>query len=342
MSGVSPTLLTMAATALYRARLLTTVSRAADWGRDAAFQILTYHRVNDDDDPFFPATPTTVFDSQMRHVAAAYTVLPVEELVDCAERGRLPRHALAITFDDGYRDNLTHAAPIIARYALRPTIFVATSFVGSRRRPWFDEVALAFKSTSAISATMPWGRTVALRDREDRLKALDEAWKRLKAIGESEFDAAFDRLLRALEPYRPPADEDADNGMLNWNEVKALAAVGFTVGAHTVTHPTLSRVSAARARREIEDSREAIRVATGTAPRAFAYPNGRPADYTDEVVRLVRQAGFACAVTARFGVNTAATSPWELRRGGPWEPHLPTFALKLAGYRFMRSAEATP
>jgi hypothetical protein len=48
---------------------------------------------------------------------------------------------------------------------------------------------------------------------------------------------------------------------------------------------------------------------------------------------MVREAGFTCAVTTRFGVNTAATPPYELRRGGPWEQHLPTFALKLAGYR---------
>ena len=51
------------------------------------------------------------------------------------------------------------------------------------------------------------------------------------------------------------------------------------------------------------------------------------------VSRLVREAGFTCAVTTRFGINTPQTPPYELRRGGPWESHLPTFALKLAFYR---------
>ena len=80
-----------------------------------------------------------------------------------------------------------------------------------------------------------------------------------------------------------------------------------------------------------------IESAAGITPRAFAYPNGAPDDYTETVKHLVRQAGFTCAVTTRFGLNTAATSPWELRRGGPWEHHLPTFATKLAWYRLRLS-----
>ena len=112
-----------------------------------------------------------------------------------------------------------------------------------------------------------------------------------------------------------------------------VVGLGVTIGAHTVSHPILSQLSPEEARAEIEGSRAAIRSRSGRAPQAFAYPNGGPADYGDAVVSMVRDAGFTCAVTTRFGVNTAATPPYELRRGGPWEHHLPTFALKLAGYR---------
>ena len=80
-----------------------------------------------------------------------------------------------------------------------------------------------------------------------------------------------------------------------------------------------------------------IAAASGRAPRAFAYPNGTAADYTPEVVEIVRAAGFTCAVTTRFGINTRSTPAWELRRGGPWEHDLPTFALKLSAYRLLRT-----
>ena len=317
--------------------MLGALSRAADRiGGEPAFQILTYHRVNDDDDPFLPAVPTQVFKAQIRHISKTYTVLPVDALVDCMNRGRLPRNAIAITFDDGYRDNLTHAAPIVARHGVPATIFLATGYIASTSRPWFDEVAVAFKTTRVTMARMPWG-SLELHTQVDRLATLNQAWAWLKSLPEDEFDEGFHRILEALAPYHSTPNGHGANGMLDWDDVKVIAGLGFSLGAHTVSHPILSRVTTGRARREIEDCRDMIRAATGTAPRAFAYPNGAPADYTDDVLRLVRQAGFTCAVTARFGVNTGRTSPWELRRGGPWEHHLPTFALKLAGYRLLRA-----
>ena len=125
--------------------------------------------------------------------------------------------------------------------------------------------------------------------------------------------------------------------MLSWDDVHAIRGLGFTIGAHTVNHPILSRVSMERASKEIRGSRAMIESVCGDAPRAFAYPNGRLEDYSEPIVRLVRDAGFTCAVTTRFGVNTPGTSPYELRRGGPWEADLPSFALKLAWYRMTES-----
>ena len=337
MSATRTGLITAAASGLHRARMLGPVSRLVGWAGEPAFQILTYHRVNDDNDPFFPALPVSVFEAQVAHVARTYTVFTVEELADRMRGGRVPRDAIALTFDDGYRDNLVHAAPILARHAVRATIFLATAHIGSRHRPWFDQIALAFKTTRAPAITTPWGRRLDLTDETHRLAALENAWQRLKQASEPEFDRMFKTLLDALAPHAVSANGSDANGMLDWGEVKALSKIGFSIGAHTATHPILSRVSEARARREIEESYNSIRMTTGKVPRAFAYPNGTATDYTPSVVRLVRNTGFTCAVTCCFGINTAATSPWELRRGGPWEHDLPTFALKLAGYRLMKT-----
>jgi peptidoglycan/xylan/chitin deacetylase (PgdA/CDA1 family) len=319
------------ATGLDWAGLLRPVSRAAGYARKAsAFPILAYHRVNDERDPFFPSLPTAVFERHMEFIVRAYLVLPLEELVERMRRSVVPRNALAITLDDGYRDNLTHAAPVLARYGLPATVFLATGFIGSAEVPWFDRVALAFKTSRATTYRAPWGAAVRLESRDDRLSALGGMLAYLKRRADDEMRRAVDELLAALEvsDQRP-----FKNWMLSWDDVHALAGLGFGIGAHTVSHPILSRVSTERAWAEITGSRSMIASACGFAPRTFAYPNGKPADYTEAVARLVREAGFTCAVTTRFGVNTAATPPYELRRGGPWEHHLPTFALKLAAYR---------
>jgi peptidoglycan/xylan/chitin deacetylase (PgdA/CDA1 family) len=331
MSGLTSSLLRLAAKGVDLAGLSAPISVALGYARpSAAFPILSLHRVNRDDDPFFPALPTEVFERQMAFVARAYVVLPLEELVDRMGRGILPRNALAITFDDGYRDNLTHAAPILARHGLPATVFVVTGAIETGEPLWFDRLALAFKHTRAGGWMAPWGGMLPLESVGQRLAALGQTLARFKRMTNGERQ---DRVEDALVSLGIADERPLRNVMLSWGDVAALMGLGVTIGAHTVSHPILSQLPDGEARAEIEGSRAAIRSRCGRAPQAFAYPNGGPADYSEAVISMVRDAGFSCAVTTRFGVNTAATPPYELRRGGPWEHHLPTFALKLAGYR---------
>ena len=321
------------AAGLYHSRLMFPLSRAiALAARPPAFQILTFHRINDDHDPFFPSLPTGVFEQRMAYLAETCRVLTVEQLVKRARAGNLPANAVAITFDDGYRDNLTHAAPILARLGLPATIFLATGFIGTTDVAWSDRLAMAFKLTTRESLLTPWRKVASLSSQAERLRTLAETIAFLKQQPEDQLRVTVDCLLETLGVTDQNRFKDL---MLNWDDVNALVGLGFSIGAHTVTHPILSRVSAQQARTEIVASRRVIELACHQTPTSFAYPNGTARDYTQTVTHLVREAGFTSAVTTRFGLNTASTSPFELRRGGPWEEDLPTFALKLAGYRLL-------
>lgn len=323
------------ATGLYRTGLTGAIAAAAGYlRREPAFSVFTYHRVNDNRDPFFPALPTQMFERQMQYVARHYVVLPVEDLVERMTRGSVPRNAVAITFDDGYRDNLTHAAPILARYHLPATVFLATGFIATGEVPWYDRLATAFQLSTRSHVILPSGEDLPMESVAARVVALGRSQAFFKARPETAFREELEAFLDRLGGTDRPS---AKNAMLSWDDVHALRGLGFRIGAHTVSHPILSRLSLDRARAEIVDSQKAIRAACGVTARAFAYPNGGAADYTPAVVDLVREAGFTCAMTTRFGVNTTRTSPWELRRGQPWEEHLPTFAVKLAWYRLTLS-----
>jgi peptidoglycan/xylan/chitin deacetylase (PgdA/CDA1 family) len=327
---VNTTLARWISSALYHSRLLSALRTVAHVGTRQTFHVLTYHRVNDEADPYFPSVPTSVFEQQMAYVARAYPVLTIEDACERARRSALPPGALSITFDDGYRDTLTHAAPVLARYGLPATVFVTTGFIGGAEVPWFDRLALAFRDTRAGAITTAWGETYRLSTRRERLDALSRSIVYFKRLPDDHMRREADSLLDTLGVTDQRCFK---NLMLTWDDVQAIAGLGFSIGAHTVNHPILSRVSAERAWTEIIGSKTMIHAAYGRTPTAFAYPNGYDGDYTETVKHMVREAGFSCAVTSRFGVNTTRTPAFELWRGGPWEQHLPTFALKLAVYR---------
>jgi len=320
-----------ASTVVYRSGLLRPLTAVAGrLRRDASIPILTFHRVNDEQDPFFPSLATAIFAARMRHIARHYVVLPVEELADRLHNGRAPRNALALTFDDGYRDSLTHAAPILARYGLPATIFLTTGYVGTSELPWYDLLALGLKTTRRDAVDLTSSESLPLHSTEARLEALQATLRHMKGLPDEERRRVVERMVQDLAPATP---ERQKRLMLSWDEVNALRGLGFSIGAHTVNHPILSRVEQDAAWREISGSKESIERALGVPIRGFAYPNGGVDDYSPETVRLVERAGFTCAVTTRRGLNTTATPRFELRRGGPWEQHLPTFAIKLAYYQ---------
>jgi peptidoglycan/xylan/chitin deacetylase (PgdA/CDA1 family) len=127
--------------------------------------------------------------------------------------------------------------------------------------------------------------------------------------------------------------------MLSWKEVREMHAHGIRFGSHTMSHPVLSTLSPERMRAEISGSKKIIEDQLGATVSVFAYPNGTMADFTQVTKDILRECGYHCAVTTIFGANAEDQDLYELRRGGPWEAHLPTCAVKLGWYKLFASPE---
>jgi peptidoglycan/xylan/chitin deacetylase (PgdA/CDA1 family) len=295
-------------------------------------QILIYHRVNDDGDLFFPGVPSRVFEQQMKYLAGQCHVLRLDEAVNRMKECDLPDNAVAITFDDGYRDNYTHAFPILKSLELPATIFLATSALEGGEVLWHDRVFSAFRETRV--ETLPkFGEiptSLPCRSPVERLHAQGEVLKFLRRCDSDEIWEWVQTLENMLSvTYRRPASEL----MLNWEEIRIMAKAGIQFGAHTVSHPILSRLTVERARDEIVGSKLAIEKHLDREVFAFAYPNGTSADYSAATKALAKDAGYLCALTTEFGSNDADSDRYELRRATPWGGNLHSFALRLGLYK---------
>ena len=297
-------------------------------------QILVYHRVNDEYDPFFPAVPIQVFAQQMDYLVSNYHVCSLDEAVTRLKTRDVPDKVVVVTFDDGYRDNHAYAFPILKQCAIPATIFLATNSIGTGKILWHDRLFSAFRETKEMTLFdyHPEVAICRIRTLDEKLKAMWKVIRVLRRMNDVTRDEWLEHLVARLNVPKKCEDKTL---MLSWDEVKAMAQHGILFGAHTANHPILSRLDPQRVREEIRASSQAIESNLGVAPKTFAYPNGLRDDFNGTTKALLQEAGFQCAVTSMFGTNDSHQDLFELRRGQPWEHHLPTFAAKLSWYRMV-------
>ncbi|MBZ5531491.1 MAG: GNAT family N-acetyltransferase [Acidobacteriia bacterium] len=299
-------------------------------------QILLYHRVNDDLDPYLPSLPVDEFRSQMAYVARNCNVVTLDDIADgrIARDSSSSKHCVAITFDDGYRDNFTSAFPILKELGIPATIYLATGYVGTSQIPWYDQVCLAFKLTTrpALDLEMDGAPAGSLASQSDRLALLDRVLAWLQGLDDDCRRKAIPSLFAALGV---PASLTLPNYMLSWEEVRQMKAHQITFGAHTVSHPVLSRISNAQVQQEIAVSKKTVEQKLQTPVRHFAYPFGRSFHFTQEAKQCLQQNGFSTAVTTEFGFNQPGDDPLELKRFTPWGRDRATFILQFDWYRFV-------
>ena len=297
------------------------------------FQILTYHRVNDEDDSFLPAVYTKIFSDQMRYIVSNFNILTLEDIVERMKKKDIPYNSIVITFDDGYKDNYLNAFPILKELSIPATIFLATEAVDSQKILWHDKVFSAFRETR-VEHFDGFGinnQMYSLMTQEEKTCARSDILNFLKYVNNEERILYIDRLMDRLEINDK---KEELNLMMTWEEIKEMHENGISFGAHTVTHTILSNLSIKELRKEIFLSKKLIEENIGTEVKTFAYPNGSKKDFNETTKSLLREAGYSCAVTTIFGTNSMDQDCFELRRGMPWEEDIRTFGLKLHYYKF--------
>ena len=305
------------------------------------FGVLLYHRVNSDGDPYFPGISTEVFDAQMRYLARNYRVLSLGEILKRIEDGsKVDPYTIAVTFDDGYCDNFTYAHPILKKYGLPATLFVATGYIESDRMIWNDRVSWAFKHTNRKDFTLEIANrrlTFSLRSTEDKIRSLGSVLEELKTVSDFDKNSIAGTIVAELNGGKT----ESRRLMLNWNEVRQMVKERWEVGSHTVNHVILTRVKPSAINDELLKSKESLQRQLQCPINLFAYPNGKQPDFNLSVKDLVRQAGYKAAVTTLDGLNDVSTDLFEMRRRSPWEADLPCFAVKLL-HGYWKKTNQTP
>lgn len=288
--------------------------------------ILMYHRVLSTPDPYHVGdVDAFAFDWQLSVIKRYFNVLPLTEAAERLKLGTLPRRAVAITFDDGYADNVEIALPILQRHGLHATFFIATDYLDGGRM-WNDTVIEAVARTSAASLDLT-SLGLGIHDVAEvaaRVRCINTLLGQLKYLPPLEREQKCTSIATHIGKPLP------DHLMMTTAQLRALHAAGMEIGAHTLRHPILARVAEDEARREIEGSRDRLRELLGHDISTFAYPNGKPeVDYGRRDVEIVRHAGFKLAVSTARGHANSSMDAHQLARIAPWDKTPVRFALRI-------------
>lgn len=294
------------------------------------FQILVYHRVGEASHYVVDLVPVPLFERQMELLSLRFNILPLTELVERSGRGDLPMNALAVTFDDGYRDNYEYAYPILKKFKIPATIFLATGCIGTSGMPWHERVFSFFRTFSGKSIRFG-GESHDMSEPHRKSDLLVRMINRMRDMDPPSRDLLIDEIL-SLNPN--PDYAAIKRTMMNWDEIREMVGGGIEIGAHTVNHPILSRISRSEAAKEIAESKNQVERQIGRVIHSFAYPNGQRGDYDDAHKSCIREAGFRCAVTTNWGNNDRNSDYFELRRIFLWGSEPETSILLLSYYKF--------
>jgi peptidoglycan/xylan/chitin deacetylase (PgdA/CDA1 family) len=296
-----------------------------------------YHRVAElDSDPFWLAVTPPHFAEHLEVLRRHCRPVPLRRLADPGFRPGMGKPVVALTFDDGYVDNLQSAKPLLERWDVPATVFVTTGYVGQPREFWWDELEGLLLRPGNLPAALEldangdsraWEVGEAARySAEDqrryrgwnceqppgpRQRFLLAVHQWLRPLPEAKQRRVLDRLaaLTGAAPARP------GYRAVSPEELLALAGGGLVeVGAHTMTHPALAAHPANVQRQEIRQSKAGLEEVLGRPVTSFAYPYGTAADYTAETVAILRELGFGCGCAVRAGLVDRTTDRLQLPR----------------------------
>ncbi len=302
--------------------------------------VLAYHRIDDPNSPDFDtfkpnvsATPSN-FAAQMDYISRRFNVISIDEVVAWL-RGQqaLPPNPALITFDDGYRDNLDYALPVLQARNLPAVVFLATAYIGQASPFYWDLIAYCFHHTVQDGVDLPLGGRRQWDDEGSRTAVMMGWFDVLKKLPDDEKCSAVRQLPQALGVSIP---ESAFAGLtMTWDQVRTMVANRVDMGAHTQSHPILTRVSLEQVRTEVKGSKERIEAEINRPVTSFAYPNGLPADFNPALQAMLPQVGIEAAFTLVPGparLPEARREPMAIRRifiG--YKDTAPRFAAKVMG-----------
>ena len=299
--------------------------------------ILVYHRIARlARDPWSLCVSPDQFKEQLAVIQNQARPIRLCELRSHSKRSVFERPRVALTFDDGYADNLYEAEPLLRQSSVPATMFLVSGSIQLQREFWWDELervvfepAIRGRCLRLDLCDKNYEWTAPLPDTDSVSKA--DPWQAWQGETPTPAHEAYHRLYHFIFQLAPEERMKIMDDLAQWAgidivprkshrplstfEAAELArSPQIDVGVHTVTHPTLAKLDREHQAQEILDARSDIEYLTGSLSRLFAYPYGKRYHFNHDTIAILRENGFQYACVNEQGIATSSTDNLLLPR----------------------------
>lgn len=287
------------------------MARAAGAGARHRLMVLGYHNLTPTLRWPAPGGGADAFARQLKVLRRVATLVPLEASLDALDAGApLPARAVAITFDDGYRDNLTDAVPVLRALGVPATIYLVPGFLSREVHAWWERLGWAVGAARAAHVEFG-GARLPLATPEERATALRTIET---AVKRTDHDTRLGVVEELVDRLDPAGRYDGRELFVDWDGARDLVRSGFTVGSHTCGHAILAREDAEAQRKDLVRCRELLQSELSVPVPGLAYPNGERGDYDAATIAAAREAGHTHAVTTWGRLADIGRGPFQIGR----------------------------
>jgi peptidoglycan/xylan/chitin deacetylase (PgdA/CDA1 family) len=290
--------------------------------------VLYFHRVLEHTDPFLPDDPTVEeFENLIAAISKHFSVFTISKALELQSSGQLPKLSVCISFDDGYADNYTNALPILNKYQVPGTFFIATK--GTQQGYLWNDVLLnSIRHTQVPQLTIT-DNSWHLNSTENKVTAYLSLVSQLKFMPNKERDENLSKIRQQLGAL------DTPRCMMTEDELRHLHELGHEIGGHTSTHSILGVQDEQVALTEIHNNKTDLETILDSKIKTFAFPNGYfPRDFDQSHINMIKASGFKFACSTNDGGITSTSNRYSISRFMPHRKERTQFCLsieKIAG-----------
>lgn len=256
-----------------------------------------FHRVNPQRDPLWDPMDIKLFEKVIKYISEKYEVILFEDLAFDKKLMSNKNRFATIMFDDGYKDNIEFALPILEKYKVKASFYVVTNSIEKNIPTWTHILEHSFQYTKKSKIELPFEFLTQeyqegnFENKEDRLNFVSGLKPYLKTIAHKKRESVISAIISVFNDVEMP------KLMMNWDDVKTLKSLGHYVGSHTVTHSMLGTMESEEdIERELLKSGNKIKSELGYFPLTISYPVG---SYDERTKRLSQKVGYKIGLAVK-------------------------------------------